>query len=90
MNVFLEECRMAPRRADHISELGLPNDLSRRIFAIRIRSDHLTRVARRAWEILRRYIRNLPWVVYEYYDGAITRLHNTDNAADRLERTVYP
>ena len=79
---------MAPRRADH-SE-GLPYDLSRRIFAIRIRSDHLTSVARRAWETLRRYIRNLPWVVYAYYDGVITRLHNTDNVVDRIEHTVYP
>ena len=73
-----------------MSELGLPYDLSRRIFAIRIRSDHLTRVARRAWETLRRYIRNLPWVVYEYEDGVLTPWPNTDNAADRLERTVYP
>ena len=73
-----------------MSELGLPDDLSRRIFAIRIRSDHLTSVARRAWETLRRYIRNLPWVVYEYYDGVLTHLHNTDNVVDRIEHTVYP
>jgi hypothetical protein len=76
---------MAPRRAYH-SE-GLPYELSRRIFAIRIRADH---VARRAWETLRRYIRNLPWVVYAYYDGVITRLDNTDNVVDRIEHTVYP
>jgi hypothetical protein len=53
---------------------------------MRIRSDH---VAKRAWETLRRYIHNLPWVVYEYYDGVITRLLNTDNVVDRIERTVY-
>jgi hypothetical protein len=69
-----------------MSALDLPDDIRRRIFAMRIRSDHLTRYR---WETLRKYkyIRNQWWQVYEYDDDdnrVIIHLFNRDNVVDGM------